>query len=168
MKQGKTLNTTKLEQQAPTAKDFILSRDPNKAMREMMDTIDSLRGLYETENEALNKGDTKTFMALQNTKIGRAFAYQSGMEQLSERKAELANVDPALRQKLMDMQSEFSQITEANLKALERSRKSVERLSNRIMDSARQAARSNRVKYSATGNLEEHEGRVSIGVNERA
>ncbi|MCB9988730.1 MAG: flagellar protein FlgN [Rhodospirillales bacterium] len=150
------------------AEAFILSRDPNRAMQEMMETIDAMRRVFIEENEALKEGKTKMFMSLQDKKIETAHRYQSGTEQLMKRRAELASLDPGLRRQLADMQAEFSELTAENLKALERTRKGVERLSNRIMSSARKAARQERVKYGASGQLEEHTGRVSIGINESA
>lgn len=162
------LNKDKLESGADKT-PLILSRDPQKAMSEMMDTIDRLRLIYEAENEALSSGDTKGFLALQNKKIPAAYDYQSGIQQIGARKEEFNEIDSATREKLLAMQEDFTALIRENLGALERARKGVDRLNQRIMESARKAARTEqRVKYGSSGNLEENQGRVSIGVNESA
>ena len=43
--------------------------------KEMMDTIDELRGVYELETNALMNCDTKSFMALQDNKLSSARKY---------------------------------------------------------------------------------------------
>lgn len=149
------------------AQVFTLPRDPHKAVHEMMMTIDQLHSLYTEENDALVRGDTKRFLSLQNNKIALALDYESGVQQISHRKAEFNVIDEKTRAKLRAMQADFSALVRENLSALERARKSVDRLNRRIMDSARKTARTTqRVKYSASGNLEENQGRVSIGLNE--
>ena len=46
-----------------------LSRNPNKAMQEMMFTIDRLRSSLIEETAALKDTDTQTFMSLQDKKL---------------------------------------------------------------------------------------------------
>lgn len=151
-----------------SAKAFILSGDPNKAMQQMMETIDSLRSVYKEENEALRNSDTKRFLGLQDSKIAIARNYQDGAQQLLERKGDLKHIDVALKEQLNDMQNEFSGLMSENLKELDRMRRGVNRLNDRIMSSARESARKKNVNYSQAGSLNLNERAVSIGLNESA
>ncbi|HPF79224.1 MAG TPA: hypothetical protein PLF01_08045, partial [Alphaproteobacteria bacterium] len=54
---------------APEAPRYVLSTDPNKAMQEMMLTIDRLRASLIEETAALKDADTKTFLSLQDKKL---------------------------------------------------------------------------------------------------
>ena len=149
-------------------RSFLLSGDPNKAMQQMMETIDRLRDVYVEENEALQGADTKRFLGLQDRKIAAARNYQSGAEQMLERKGDLQHIDNALKQQLAHKQEEFSGIIAENLRALDRIRKGVQRLNDRIMNSAREAAQTKNVNYSAKGKLNKNERPVSIGISESA
>ena len=149
------------------AKAFILSGDPNKAMQQMMDTIDSLREVYREENDALHRSDTKYFLGLQDRKIAIARDYQSGAQQLLERKSDLKHIDVALKEQLNDMQKDFSGLMTENMKELDRMRRGVNRLNDKIMSSAREAARKRNVNYSQAGSLNINERAVSIGLSEK-
>jgi len=147
---------------------YALSAEPHKAMQEMMATIDSLRTLYMEENAALDKCDTRTFLTLQERKIESARRYQSGIAQMLERRDEMRTADPALRQRLVAMQEDFSNLTAANVKALDRVQRGVKRLGERIMNAARDAAQKEAVNYGKKGLLNKYKGPVSIGVSESA
>ena len=147
---------------------YALSADPHKAMQEMMATIDSLRTLYMEENAALDKCDTRTFLTLQERKIESARRYQSGIAQMLERRDEMRTADPAMRQRLVTMQEDFSTLTAANVKALDRVQRGVKRLGERIMNAARDAAQKEAVNYGKKGLLKKYKGPVSIGVSESA
>jgi len=162
-----TLNKSRLDNTA-SEKPFILSRDPNTAMQEMMHTIDALRSIYLEENEALEQSDTHRFISLQDRKLAAARNYQLGARQILERRAELKKIDPALKQNLAQMQEEFSEITAKNMTALGRISKAVERLNERIMQLARETVSKDGVNYSASGSLENGQRPLSIGLNESA
>lgn len=147
-------------------KPFVLAPDPNRAMQQMMDVIDSLRDVYLKENEALKSSDTKGFLSLQDEKIDKARQYQNGSQQLLERKDDLQHIDLALKEQLVAKQEEFSGIMAENLKALDRTKKSIQRLNDRVVKSAREAARTNNANYGSSGNLHQNERSVSMGVSE--
>lgn len=145
-----------------------LNKDPKKAMQEMMDIIDNLRGIMQAENEALNSTDTKAFIAIQDDKIAAARVYQSGVNQMITRKQEMKTAPAAMKSKLEEKRSDFLVLAEENLQALERMRKGMSRLSDRIMNIAKsEAEKSQKFVYGAHGKLE-GTGKASIGVNERA
>jgi hypothetical protein len=166
---SKTLETGKLEKnETANVPMFVLSRNPDKAMQEMMDTLTALRDVYEQENEALLVADTKRFLSLLDKKVQVARDYQAGALQMMQRRDEFKKASPQLRIKLMDEHENFTQLAAVNLEALERMRKSARRLGDRIMGAARDAVRSNSVSYSASGNLGGRDRAVSMGLNESA
>lgn len=158
--------TTEQTIQQTRQKMPVLPADPNKAMQQMMETIDDLRSLYLEENAALASADTKGFLRLQDRKINLAKTYQYEKEQLIERKDQLSHIDNALKKQLLDRQEEFAGIMAENLKSLDRMRRGVQRLNDRIMHSAREAAQVRNVNYSAKGRLNRNDRPVSIGVSE--
>jgi len=110
-----------------------LPKDPNKAMQEMMSTIDNLRGALVAETNALKDADTQTFLTLQDNKLNVAREYLDSMAQLLARKEELQKADPLLKNKLEAMRTEFSETAHENHAALERMKNGMKRLGERIM-----------------------------------
>ncbi len=155
----------------PTAlKKGALSADPNRAMQEMMQTIDSVRMIVMKETESLETANTKAFLELQQQKLEIARKYQSGVETMLERENEMKNANPLLKKRLMEMQMEFSALTSRNLDALKRMQRSTERLGEVVMNAAKTAAKSQRaVAYGETGIITASERKaVSMGVSETA
>ena len=146
------------------------SAEPNRAMQEMMETIDSLRGIYIKENEALDAADTKAFLELQERKLEVARDYQSGIETILARKDQMKSVNPLLKNRLIQMQKNFSELTAKNMDSLKRMQKSTHRLGEVIMNAAKDAAKSQRSHvYGETGTLRGAEKKsVSMGLSETA
>ncbi len=160
-------------QNTPTAPVHhgILSRDPNKAMQEMMESIDLLRNVYERETQALLNSDTKGFLSIQNEKFESAKAYQMSVEEMLARKDEMRNIDPDLRRKLEKMQSDFAELSQSNMVALQRMQRSMERLSGTIRSAVKDAVKKDRVvSYGQTGRLEDggDKKRISTSLSETA
>jgi ElaB/YqjD/DUF883 family membrane-anchored ribosome-binding protein len=145
-----------------------LSKDPNKAMQEMMSTIDNLRGALIEETNALKEADTKTFLTLQDKKLEVAREYLDNMAQMLARKEELQSADPTLKNKLEKMRAEFSETAHENHAALERMKNGMQRLGERIMEKAREAAKKEEeLIYGSSGRM--YSGiRASVGVSETA
>lgn len=149
-------------------REFILSHDPHKAILEMMQTIDALRGVMVQETAALDNTDTEKFFALQDDKLRVARDYQSGMTQLLARKDTLRHADPTLKSRLEALQKNFHATAIENRKSIERMRKGMERLGDRIMRIARAAAeKETRLVYGSTGQMQAG-GKASMGINESA
>ncbi len=147
---------------------FVLSQNPNQAMQEMMQALDALRTVYNEENSALVSADTRRFMDLQDRKIEAAQRYHDTAAQLIERRDDLKSADPALRRQLQDMHGEFRILTETNLSGIERMNKCVKRLSERVVQSARDAALRDTANYRRNGTLHRTDRPVSMGLNESA
>lgn len=145
---------------------YMLSSNPNKAMQEMMSTIDRLRSSLIEETKALKEADTKTFLSLQDHKLDVARDYLDGMSQMLARKDELKAADPALTDRLEKMRVEFSDIAHENHAALERMKNGMKRLGERIMETARDAAkREDQLIYGSTGHMQSGL-KATIGINE--
>lgn len=147
---------------------YVLPNDPNKAMQEMMTTIDRLRLSLIEETRVLKDADTKSFLSLQDKKLDIARDYLDGMSQLLSRKDELKNADPTLKDRLEKMRIEFADTAHENHAALERMKNGMKRLGDRIMETAREAARKeDQIVYGATGQMQTGL-KASIGVNKSA
>jgi len=147
---------------------YVLSPNPDKAMQEMMTTIDKLRLSLVEETKALKDADTQTFMDLQDNKLDVARDYLDGMSQMMARKDELQDADPTLKDRLEKMRIEFADIAHENHAALERMKNGMKRLGDRIMETAREAAKKEeQIIYGSGGKM--HAGlKATIGVNESA
>lgn len=168
MSNEKSLPAARLEQKPLSAADFVLSRNPERAMQEMMEAIAALRAIYAEETKFLTALDTKAFVALQPRKNAAIAKYQAGIQQIIARREEFKKTKPESRVQLITMQEEFFALTSVNLKALDVLNKSVQRLGNRIMLAARKAVQKNGVNYSKSGNMANGERIVSIGINQSA
>ncbi|MBI2235336.1 MAG: flagellar protein FlgN [Micavibrio aeruginosavorus] len=147
----------------------VLSADPHKALQDMMQTIDTMRSVYEEETQALRVADLKAFFALQNKKIAAATDYHAGIAELISRKEEILDVHPDLKNIFNRKHSEFSAVAADNLDALTRMRRTVDRLSHRVMQAARDAAVRDSVNYSARGSMNNPRNRpITMGLNESA
>ena len=84
-----------------------------------------------------------------------------------ERKSDLKGIDMRLKEQLVEMQKDFSGLMTDNIKELNRMRRGVNRLNDKIMSSARDTARKKNVNYSQAGSLNINERAVSIGLSEQ-
>lgn len=147
-----------------------LHRDPNKAMQQMMESIDQLRNVYEQETEALKTADTNSFLSLQQHKMDSAASYERGINELIARKDEMQAVEPQIKKKLNKMQEDFSELSMRNMDALQRMQRTVERLGGTIRTAAKEAAQKQRVfSYGQNGQIENDERKhISISLHEEA
>lgn len=155
-----------IKEKAAEKRGPILARNPDKAMQQMMDTIDVLRDQMVAETNALKDTNTKEFMRLQDDKITVSRRYAKAMEEMMERKEEMRKATPALIEKLKAMRAEFATITEENIVEIEKMSKGMKSLETRIMEAARkEAQKGNQFAYGASGKL--NDGLTStIGINE--
>ncbi|MBI4031182.1 MAG: flagellar protein FlgN [Proteobacteria bacterium] len=148
--------------------DFILSKNPEKAIQEMMETIDRLRSVYTEETDALLQTDTMKFLQIQDRKISAACNYQAGVAQIVSRKDEMKKTNPGLHDALQKKQEEFAIVAVKNIDALTRMRRTVQRLGEHLSVAARAAIEKKSVNYGATGSINRPKHTVSIGINESA
>lgn len=144
-----------------------LSADINEALREMISINMSINNLYKEETILLKDNDTKGFMRLQPRKVELATAYQNGSMQLVDRKAEIALADEGLKQRLKDLRHEFSHIGAENNTALEKIHKNVKRLSDRILQIARDATKKSQIRgYNSAGATTSAQKSVAVSISE--
>lgn len=149
----------------------LLSRNPAKAASEMTEIIMDMQKIYEHETEALMEADTRRFNELQEKKLIAARRYQEGISQMIARKNEMQGIDPAIKNKLKDLQKDFADISQKNMEALGRMKRCTERLGNIIRTAAKDAAKKDRgVTYGETGKMSGSTVKraVSMGVSETA
>lgn len=149
---------------------FKLPDDPNAALEQMILTIQHLRDVYIRETAALEDGDSKTFLALQDEKFSAAQAYQEGIEQILDRREDIKTASPVLKASLRGLQTEFSKLFERNLEALERMNKTMTSLGEKLRNAAMEQANKYRThSYGESGHVQ-HDGRkmVSTGMIETA
>lgn len=147
---------------------FKLPRRTNDAMTEMMMTIDRLRDSLIEETNALKDADTKTFMTLQDKKIDIARDYMDGITQLIARKDEIKKADPKLINLLEEKRTEFADVAHENHAAISRMQNGMKRLGERIMETARDAAkREEQIIYGSSGHMQSG-SKATIGVNRSA
>jgi len=154
------------EDKATDRRSPILPRNPNKAMQQMMDTIDVLRKQMVAETQALKETNTQEFMRLQDDKITISQRYARSMEEMIERKEEMRQATPALIEKLKAMRADFATITQENITEIQKMSKGMKSLETRIMEAARkEAQKGNQFAYGATGKLKDGLT-TNIGINE--
>ncbi len=141
----------------------LLSKDTNKALGEVANTIKNLGYVYKEEIAALEKNDNKTFVALQEKKFIAASDYKNDMGQMLARKNEINNASPSMKDKLKKMQKEFAVLSHQNMEAIERMQRCTERLGNTIRNAViRDAQRASGCGYGENGTLSNKARRRSI------
>lgn len=149
---------------------FALPRDPKMALEETIRTIEHLHNVYERETAALESSDTRAFLSLQQEKLETAMRYQKSIEEIKDRREEMRGVSPNVKDKLRQMQSDFSNLAQKNKEALNLMQRTVERLGNTIRSAAKDVAMKKRAtSYGHNGMLDKGEKKsVSMGVIETA
>ncbi len=149
----KTKPDTKSKQKEPSP-EKVLSKDTNTALREVALIVQKMQGVFEEETEALKNTDSDKFTQLQKKKLVVGREYQNIMSQMLARKNEIEKAAPSLKEKLKQMQEEFSEASEKNMEAIKRMEKATERLGNTIRNAAIRAAQKDRgYSYGETGTI---------------
>lgn len=151
-----------------TGKKRALPRNTDRAVQELIRTVNNLEKCLRQENEALEKSDVPSFLALQDRKIEVTHKYNDAMQQLLSRKGELKALPPEQKQALLEARETFAALTRDNLAHIERMRGSIERLNGHIMHSARRHAGKRGVNYSPRGHIQKETRSLSMGLNESA
>jgi hypothetical protein len=161
-------NEAVIEKNKAFEKDVLLSKDPNKALQEMMGSIDALRKVIEEENKALKEADVHRFMDLQERKISITKQYEDHTRQALRRREELKNAAEGQKKALRDAYKDFSRLSQENLSLIDRMRNSIGRLNRRIMIAARDVADKKGVNYGSSGEMHNELRGLSMGLNESA
>lgn len=149
---------------------FSLPADPDRALEQMILSIQHLKDIYVRETNALENADSKAFMAMQEEKFIAAQNYQDGIQQLLARKDEMQSASPVLKASLRGLQQDFSNLFERNIDALDRMSKTMLRLGEKLRGAAMDEANKYRtLSYSETGHVHHDKTKmVSTGLIETA
>lgn len=139
-------------------------------LSEMIASITRLHDVYREETEALEASDTNRFIALQENKLVAAKDYQSQAQNVLRFKRQMADADPALKQRIEELQGEFGDIAKQNHIALERMQRTTERLSDSIRNAAKKTAQKKvAVNYGESGAMTSDDRKIiSTGIIETA
>lgn len=114
--------------------------------------LEDFGSLLKKETAALKKADFKAVDTLQEQKRDYAQRYHMLVTALSERKAEIAQLDLKSRERLILARTAFTEILNDNLRTLEAAKDGTKRLVGRILDAARRAVLDDKqTNYSAKG-----------------
>jgi hypothetical protein len=131
-------------------------------------TVSQLQALLAKETDYLKVADRNSFLKLQDEKVAVAQNYQRDIFAVKNIAKTLKSKYPSLVPYLHEKQAGLSLIISENEKALKRMEKSTKRLTDRIMDIARETAiEKNSVAYGAAGELDRSK-RASMGISESA
>lgn len=153
---------------SPAETSLTLPADPSRAMQEMVVLIDAMRKIYIEENDILRASKTREFMDLQPRKLETTRNYHDGISQMAARREDFKSVAPELKELFRMKQNEFRIVAEENLESLDRMRRSVNRLNDRIMSAARKAIERDGVNYGAHGKMKNSNNSIPVTLNESA
>ncbi len=152
---------------ASTPAQAPAQNDINQMLKNLIITITALRDVLIRENDALAHTNTRAFMDIQDEKVTVARRYEGLMNALLERD-DLKTADPKLQAQLLFLEEGFTLVMKDNLVRLERMKNATEKLSERIMRSARKSAESmTQFAYGSGGTMQKG-NKASIGVSEQA
>lgn len=148
-------------------KHYTVPAEMNVAILHTIIAVTALRDVLTKETEALKQTNTAAFLELQDEKVEVARRYETLVNALMDRGAEIKTADAKLQDQLQRLQKDFSATSKENLQWIERMRAATEKLGERIMKSARRSAESQtQFAYGATGKMQRG-SKVSIGTDER-
>jgi|MDSW01.1.fsa_nt_gb hypothetical protein len=149
----------------------IRTRDNNDIkgqVERFVKTVSDLQSILTQETDCLNNANREGFFRLQEKKVNIASIYKDEVLALKKLATELKEKYPELVPFLQNKQQELNTHVQENVKALKRMEKATTRLTDRIMEIARQAAtEQSAVSYGAQGRFDENK-RASIGISESA
>ncbi len=148
----------------PSAKRSLVSE-----VTDVMQLIEDFSTLLIRETAALKKSDFNVVDTLQPSKRRLALEYQNMVTALSNRKAEMASLDVAAREKLVKARTQFTLILNDNLVALESAKESTRRLVGKILDAARKSVVDEKqTNYSAKGQAQAYKtSTLSLSVDQK-
>ena len=149
---------------APAAKRSLITE-----VMDVMKLIEDFSTLLMRETAALKKSDFNVVDTLQPAKRKLALEYQNMVTALAARKAEMATLDIAARERLVKARTQFTLILNENLVALEAAKESTRRLVGKILDAARKSVVDEKqTNYSAKGQAQAYKtSTLSLSVDQK-
>lgn len=138
-----------------------------QAIEGILASASDLTDILNKETEYLKAADTKGFRSLHDQKTEYAARYESQLMKLISNKEQLKSAPPEALAKLQEARKDMAQASKENLTALERTNKSLNRISERLLNLAREKSSNDKLAYSNKGALYSNSKRpVSVGITE--
>lgn len=130
--------------------------------------LSALKQILEKETTALKSSDIHAAVSCQHEKILLVRQYEALVKEARNNAAILKQSTSGAKEGLIALQNEMQESAGANKRALGNSKKSVERLVNRMMEVIRKSVQSDtQVSYGSTGRVDDGGGRrVAMNIDE--
>lgn len=126
-----------------------------------------LKDILNAETEALKMSDIKSAIEYQDKKIRLVQQYEDLMTQAKNAQDKLKSAKSPLKEEVLSLQGELNKAAENNKRALGNSKKAVERLTNRMMDTIRHCVqKQENTGYGANGAMSNQGRNLSINIDE--
>lgn len=128
--------------------------------------IKSLKDALDAETKALKEADLKTAIEYQDVKIKLMSEYETLIEDAKQNAEALKNSQSAEKKEIASLKAGLNQSIENNKRALNNSKRAVERLTTRILDTVRKCVQSeDNQSYGASGTINNSSRSLSINVD---
>tara|TARA_R110002124_G_scaffold64985_2_gene177251 strand:- start:62683 stop:63159 length:477 start_codon:yes stop_codon:yes gene_type:complete len=139
------------------------------AINGIISSAENLTEIIQQETACLRAADSNGFKDLHAQKEDFAHRYEAQFQKLIANKEELKALAPEDLARLTQARKKMTDASIENFAAMERTKKSLNRLSERIMKLVRNQSQHNTNLYSASGALYSSQGSAqSIGIGEDA
>ena len=150
---------------------IALPTDTKKAAKAMLQIIGDVKDVYERETEALKTYDINAFNAIQEEKMTAVLKYQSGVQQMQDRRDEVRANAPEFRMQLEEEHANFTVMLQRNMDAIKRAKSTMARMTDRIRTAAQESVkRDYATSYGETGSVNNPANKkpLSTGISETA
>jgi hypothetical protein len=158
------LHAEELIQNATSTTDRSLD---GRILKRAKTLIIELKDILEQETNALKASDLKTAIDCQDQKIKLIKEYEQLIADARKNEVLLRNSKNEQKEDIRRMQGQLTTAIDQNRRALNNSKKAVERLTTRIMDTVRKCVKSEEnVAYSASGTVASPSRGLSMKIDE--
>jgi hypothetical protein len=135
---------------------------------DVLQVLAGFNALLRDETDAVKRRDFERVDALQQEKREFARIYGDLVNGLAAHKAEIAQLDAHVRDRLITARTAFTITLDENMRALDLCKRNAQRLANRILDAARLSVREEcQTHYSAKGQMQAYKSStLSMRVDE--
>lgn len=150
---------------------IALPGDTKKAAKAMLNIIGDVKDVYARETEALKTYDIQAFQAIQEEKMMTVLRYQSGVQQMQERREEIRANAPEFRMQLEEEHANFTVMLQRNMDAIKRAKSTMARMTDRLRSAAQDAVKKDyATSYGETGSVNDPTKKkpLSTGISETA
>lgn len=126
-----------------------------------------LKDILETETTALKASNIRKAIECQDKKIRLVQQYENLMQQAKAAQEQLKLANTPLKDEVLSLQKDLNAAADDNKRALGNSKKAIERLTNRMMETIRSCVqKQENMAYSASGTMDNTGRSLSINIDE--